>query len=309
MGCTGNSNCGSERAEQRGVSWVDVKRLFPTDEAAEAWFAEQRWGDSPECPHCDSNNVQTAAKHPTMPYRCRACRKRFSVRIGTAMENAKLGYRVWAVTIYILTTGIKGVSSMKLHRDLGVTQKTAWHLARRIRQTRRTAPEPVTGPVEENATCRCGREKNKQATKKLAARRGPAAKTAITGTKHQEAKQVAARIADPVNGKTLTGFVDARADARSTAHTDDDGGRGTLYVFYAHQPARHGVKEYLSATAHTNGVESCRMFLRRSYIGIVKRLARCIAESSRRFNDRPLDTINQMAQVGSGRHRYREWLT
>jgi len=65
--------------------------------------------------------------HETMPYRCREreCRKRFSVRYGTVMEGSKLGYRVWAVALYLMTTSIKGVSSMKLHRDLGITQKTA----------------------------------------------------------------------------------------------------------------------------------------------------------------------------------------
>ena len=127
-------------------------RIFPSNEVAEGWFAEQRWGGSPVCPHCTSENIQTGAKHPTMPYRCRTCRKRFSVRIGTAMEDTKLGYQVWAVAIYILTTGIKGVSSMKLHRDLGVTQKTAWYLAHRIRQTWRTAPAPFSGPVEVDET-------------------------------------------------------------------------------------------------------------------------------------------------------------
>lgn len=67
-----------------------------------------------------------------MPYRCRECRKRFSVRSKTVMAESKLGFQVWILAIYLLTTGIKGTSSMKLHRDLGVTQKTAWHLARYI---------------------------------------------------------------------------------------------------------------------------------------------------------------------------------
>ncbi len=68
-----------------------------------------------------------------MPYRCRACRKWFSVKAGTVMQPSKLGLQVWTLTSYLLTIGIERQASMKLHRDLGVTQKTAWHLAYRIR--------------------------------------------------------------------------------------------------------------------------------------------------------------------------------
>ena len=94
--------------------------MFPDDPSAEAWFAMKRWGDTPVCPHCASKNVQSGAKHPSMPYSCRSCRKRFSVRIGTVMQDSILGYQVWALAIYIMTTSIKGVSSMKLHRDLSI---------------------------------------------------------------------------------------------------------------------------------------------------------------------------------------------
>ena len=61
-----------------------------------------------------------------MPYRCRGCDKHFSVKTGTVMESSKLGYQTWAIATYLLTTSLKGVSSMKLHRDLGITQKSAW---------------------------------------------------------------------------------------------------------------------------------------------------------------------------------------
>ena len=84
---------------------------------------------------CGSANVQIGTTHPSMSYRCRNCRKFFSVKTGTVMHRSKLGCQTWAIAIYLLNTGIKGVSSMKLHRDLGVSQPTAWHLAHRIRET------------------------------------------------------------------------------------------------------------------------------------------------------------------------------
>ena len=88
-----------------------------------------------------------------MPFRCRDCRKRFSVRTGTVMQSSKLGFQTWLVAMYLLTTSLKGVSLMKLHRDLGVTQKTAWHLAHRLREMwRRNGIDPFAGPVEADET-------------------------------------------------------------------------------------------------------------------------------------------------------------
>ena len=145
-----------------GLSLVDVMRMFPDDAAAEAWFAKERWGGEPCCPHCGSTNVLTGAAHKTMPYRCREreCRKRFSVRVGTIMEDSKLGLQTWALAFYLLTTGLKGTSSMKLHRDLGITQKSAWHLAHRIRETWAKETGPFPGPVEADETFVGGKERN-----------------------------------------------------------------------------------------------------------------------------------------------------
>lgn len=119
---------------RKGVSWMDLFGLFPTDGAAEQWFIRQRWGGAIACVRCGSRNVNPKTAHQTMPHRCRDCDKRFSVRMGTAMEGSKLGYQVWAIAIYALTTGIQGVALTMLHRDLNITQKSAWFLSRRIRE-------------------------------------------------------------------------------------------------------------------------------------------------------------------------------
>ena len=114
------------KSYRKGLSTIDVMRMFPDDESAASWIVGARWPDGPKCPHCGSDRVQAGAAHPTMPFRCCACRKRFSVRTGTVMADSKLGYQVWvAIATYLLTTGIKGVSSMKLHRDVHITQKSA----------------------------------------------------------------------------------------------------------------------------------------------------------------------------------------
>ena len=128
-------------------------RRFPDDATAEQWFIETRWPDGAYCPHCGSLNVQSGASHKTMPFRCRDCRKRFSVRTGTAMESSNLGYQVWVIALYQLTTSLKSVSSMKLHRDLDITQKIGHgFLAQRIRETWANDPGPFSGPVEVDET-------------------------------------------------------------------------------------------------------------------------------------------------------------
>ena len=119
--------------------------MFPDEVAATEWFEAHVWPAGRHCPRCGS--TETIEARGDMPYWCPACRRYFSVRIGTAMERSKVPLRKWVFAIYLEMTGLKGVSSMKLHRDLDVTQKTAWFMLRRIRQTWRRGREgPVLGP-------------------------------------------------------------------------------------------------------------------------------------------------------------------
>ena len=149
------------KAFREGLSLRGFFKRFPDNKAAEEWFIKRRWPEEVCCVHCGSTNVQTGAKHPSMPYRCRDCGKRFSVRVGTVMQSSKLGYQTWLLATYLLTTSLKSVSSMKLHRDLDVTQKTAWHLAHRIRKgLNLTGMALFSGPVEADEAYLGGKRKN-----------------------------------------------------------------------------------------------------------------------------------------------------
>ena len=136
------------KSYRKGLSVLELLELFPDDTTAEQWFVTQRWGDEVECPWCVSADIQVGVKHPTMSYRCRDCRRFFSVKTATIMEGSKLGCQKWAIALYLFATNLKGVSSMKLHRELGITQKAAWHLAHRIRKALEDDDDLFSGSVQ-----------------------------------------------------------------------------------------------------------------------------------------------------------------
>ena len=293
---------GPGQSFRKGLSLPELIRMFPDDTTAEAWFADTRWPNGAQCTNCGSWRVQSGAAHKTMPYRCRECRKRFSVRPKTVMADSKLGFQVWLLAIYLLATGIKGTSSMKLHRDLGVTQKTAWHLAHRIRAMWKPRGSLLAGPVEADETYIGGKETNKHESHKLKLGRGTIGKTPVTGVKDRGTKEVRVQVTQPVNRATIQEFVEEHVSPDATLYTDESSAYDGLPN---HETVKHSVGEYVNEQAHTNGMESFWALLKRGYYGTYhkmsdKHLTRYIGEFAGRHNARPVDTIEQMTIMERG---------
>ena len=127
---------GSGQHFRKGTSMTDLVRIFPDDETAEQRISERRWPGGPEYPHSGFKRVTIGCAQPGIGYRCsKDCLKPFSVRTGSVMADPQLGYQVRAIAMYLHAIGLKGTSSIKLHRDLNITQKSAWRLAPRIRES------------------------------------------------------------------------------------------------------------------------------------------------------------------------------
>lgn len=293
------------RSDRGGLSVIDLFHMFPDEATSRKWFEDIRWpGGERHCPHCGSFKTNAVKGEKPMPFHCSECREYFSVKTGTVMQSSKVPLQKWVIAIYLLSTSLKGVSSMKLHRDLKVTQKTAWSLAQKIREGWIAGNEKLAGTVEVDETFIGGKERNKHRSKKLQAGRGAVGKTAVIGAKKRDGK-IKAEVIEKTDTKTLESFVTANVEVGSTVFTDEHSGYKGLSALFQHEAVKHGAGEYVKGMAHTNGIESFWAMLKRGYKGTyhkmsVKHLARYVAEFAGRHNVRDLDTLVQMVALVRG---------
>lgn len=293
---------------RKGIGLEEFFELFPDDEAAERFFMRARWphGDV-SCPRCggDSGVYEPGGKAP-LRFRCRPCRRFFSVCSSTVMKGSPLGYRKWLLALFVMLTNLKGVSSLKLHRDLKIRQPSAWHLAHRIREAWDTFSDvPLSGDViEVDETYVGGKEKNKHFDRKLPPKKriwrgqGETGKSIIVGAKDRENNQIRLRVVTGAKKAMLVPFIHESVRRGSTVYTDKLKSYENLDG-YQHESVNHKAKEYVRGKVHTNGIESTWATLKRTYMGTYHRWShkhehRYVAEIAGRHNMRQENTMVQL---------------
>ena len=291
---------------REGISLIGLFQKFPDDATAEAWFEKNRWGEAGKpshCPKCGSTEkMKQVSSRKSTPYWCGACRSNFSVRVGTVMQRSHIPLQKWAIGIYLFSVSLKGVSSMRLHRDLEITQKSAYFMAQRLREAWSESLTDMAGPLEVDETFVGGKEKNKRSGKKLRAGRGGVGKAIVVGARDRATNAVSAAVVENTDAETLQGFVSDRAADDATIYTDDHGGYKGMH--FDHETVKHSIGEYVDGQASTNGIESFWASLKRGYHGTFhhispKHLNRYVNEFSTRHNMRPKDTEAMMAETVS----------
>ena len=243
------------RADREGLTVIELFQMFPDNASARKWMEDLRWTEGERhCPHCGSCKTKTVPNEKPMPYHCGDCRKYFSVKTGTVMQSSKIGLQKWVIAIYLMSTSLKGVSSMKLHRDLGVTQKTAWFLAQKIRQgwLEGQDDDKLDGIVEVDETYIGGKSKNMHA-KDRKARKQYSNKATVVGAierdgevrvAHIKKEQAPAFVQENVCPENSIVMTDAAVVYRQL---DED---------FEHESVNHSIGEYVRGKTHTNGIES-----------------------------------------------------
>lgn len=299
------------------MSSLNAPHFQDADKARE-YLENIRWPSGPVCPHCgstegayrlDGRGGQKGAKARPGLLKCAACRKQFSVTVGTVFERSKIPLHLWLQATYLLCSSKKGCSSHQLHRTLGITYKTAWFMAHRIREAMREINPPKLGgggsTVEADETFWGNKGKNKRHGQGRRAARAWHHKEKIFSLVERGGKVRSFHV-QKVNSATLRPILREQVHADTKIHTDEGAHyRGLGAEFSDHQTVRHSLNEYVRGDVHTNVIENYYSILKRGLTGIYQHcgshhLKRYVGEFDFRYNHRHVSDTERTAAALRG---------
>src|SRR5574337_920294 len=230
--------------------------MFPDQEAARVYLEARRWPDGVKCPVCTSGERITSRSGSF--YRCNACKEDFTVRTGTIFERSHIPLHKWLYAMYLLVTARKGISSLQLAKEIGVTQKSAWFMLQRLREACGSGDDfdKLRGIIEADECYIGGKEANKHEHKKLRAGRGSVGKTAVLGIRERGGRTVAMPV-DATDAVTIQGAIHANVEVGSTIFSDEASGYvGLDGLFFRHDSINHTAGQYSENGVSTNSIES-----------------------------------------------------
>jgi transposase-like protein len=272
---------------------VDLLTYFKDEQVCRDYLELIRWNGKIVCPYKECRHDHVFKYTDGKRYKCAKCQRQFSVKVGTIFEDSKISLQKWFAAIYLITSHKKGISSLQLHRDLGVTQKTAWFMLHRVRHTLLTSStEKLTGIIEADETFIGGKESNKHKSKQTAGTQGRSSqtKTPVLGIIERGGQLRAIKVLN-TRGYSLRPFIVNNVEFGSTVHTDEWWGYRGLSRIFKHQYINHGAGEYSKDGVHTNSIEGFWSLLKRGVIGIYhsmsdKHLQKYLDEFVFRYNTR-----------------------
>lgn len=297
-----------EEENQLPETLQEAIQYFSNPDNALDFMRSMRWQNGiVKCPYCQSESVSFLTSRRI--WKCMGCKKQFSVKVGTVMEDSPIGLDKWLSAFWLIANAKNGISSYEIHRALGVTQKTGWFLLHRIRLAMQDdSVSPFSGRVEVDETFIGAKARNMHKGKRKVKGRGPVGMTAVMGllerTTAKKPSRVSLKVVPTIRKPELQSHVRDQIVKGSEVFTDSLRSYDGLQDAYTHQVIDHA-ECYAKGHVHTNGLENFWSLLKRTingtYVSVEPfHLFRYLDEQSFRFNERKDDDAGRFVKAISG---------